>query len=190
MFDVFFQGFWWHWKFYLRQIFIHKSDNAPKYQQKWRDGSMIMRNIINPPLSSPPPSAKYRAYEEGWHRVFMYETCAREREKKTKKNESMNVHGWNLFGCVCCKFSFKSYKLVEKNTQSENCQRVIKTNFLTGCCFCDINARENKVTFSLYFLFLKTVTVETFEFTPSDHLPAHKNQTQTRNANAKKKKKG
>jgi len=152
----FFQGFWWHWKFYLRQIFIHKSDNAPKYQQKWRDGSMIMRNIINPPLSSPPPSAKYRAYEEGWHRVFMYETYAREREKKKQtKNESMNVHGWNLFGCVCCKFSFKSYKLVEKNTQSENCQRVIKSNFLTGCCFSDINARVNKVTFSLYLFFFK-----------------------------------
>jgi len=46
---------------------------------------MIMRNIINPPLSSPPPSAKYRAYEEGWHRVFMYETYAREREKKNKQ---------------------------------------------------------------------------------------------------------
>jgi len=151
---------------------------------------MIMRNIINPPLSSPPPSAKYRAYEEGWHRVFMYETYAREREKKNKKNESMNVHGWNLFGCVCCKFSFKSYKLVEKNTQSENCQRVIKSNFLTGCCFCDINARENKVTFSLYlFFFLKTVTVETFEITPSDHLPAQRNQTHTRTVNAKKEKK-
>lgn len=105
---------------------------------------------------------------------------AREK-KKTKKNESMNVHGWNLFGCVCCKFSFKSYKLVEKNTQSENCQRVIKTNFLTGCCFCDINARENKVTFSLYFLFLKTVTVETFEFTPSESAGAQKS-----NANAKR----
>jgi len=77
---------------------------------------------------------------------------AREKKKQTK-NESMNVHGWNLFGCVCCKFSFKSYKLVEKNTQSENCQRVIKSNFLTGCRFSDINARVNKVTFSLYLFF-------------------------------------
>jgi len=46
---------------------------------------------------------------------------------------------------------------------------------LTGCCFCDINARENKVTLSLS-LFFKTVTVKTFEFTPSGHLPAKKNK--------------
>lgn len=151
----FFQGFWWHWKFYLRQIFIHKSDNAPKYQQKWRDGSMIMRNIINPHYHH----HRHRRNIEHMKKDDTGYLCmrlmrAREKKKQTK-NESMNVHGWNLFGCVCCKFSFKSYKLVEKNTQSENCQRVIKSNFLTGCCFSDINARVNKVTFSLYLFFFK-----------------------------------
>jgi len=134
---------------------------------------MIMRNIINPSPSSPPPSANYRAYEEGWHRVFMYETFARERKKQ--KNESMNVHGWNLNGCICCKSSFKSYKLVEKNTQRAKIVKGSSNLIFWLVVFVTLTHEKTKSQY-LFLFFFKTVTVKTFEFTPSGHLPAKKNK--------------
>jgi len=87
-------------------------------------------------------------HEEGWHRVFMYETFARERKKH--KNESMNVHGWYLYGCICCKFSFKSYKLVEKYTA-----KIVKgsSNLILTGCFVTLTHEKTKSHF--LFIFFK-----------------------------------
>jgi len=80
---------------------------------------------------------------------------AREK-KKQKKNESMNVHGWNLYGCICCKFSFKSYKLVEKNTQRA---KIVKGSsnliFWLVVVFVTLTHEKTKSHFLFIFFFFK-----------------------------------